>query len=615
MNQDGSVLQNITSTGEPLPGYAASQQSDPRGPPPSYQKACEMDPQELTEKLMAMTSDPAHTGLEMDSEDFGLAQGKDYNASHKTFHAKISPKVGSERAKVMAAAVAPWTGSSGVTWPFGVRRAAEGSRAMMLQLACPKSIEAATFNVSVVQMPVIVSGDTGAPGDHDNPGVVTTCPEAFTTRQIDLDGRSTVSGTVNPGIGINGSQLFQNAVLMVVYWTNDEDPSISNWDNLPTDRFQAIQFPELFGETPIQVVGMSIKMVNTTREVDLSGDLVIGRQNCPLDEEQIRVTTIGSTQDPSPGVDGARSLVKCMPPSILNPTEALNIQSINTTNKSGFLTVIPMDYTSMAGTNFAKTTSGSVAYFDEMTSWNPEGNGGLGCYEMYAFQGIQSSGTTADWDNVNSCLKTMYTRYRRISTTSTFAIMKGLMPTFSATLSVHINFLMVPTTPKDPVTAFASMQDPLDVDFLEVLSNATYTSPLYSKSDANGFGSFLRGAVSTVSRAISAATPVAHGVLSIASQMPGPIGRAAQTADKTIKAIEHVKDGAKAAARNPVAAAQALQENRGVMRGERGGVHTNGHGGRGAARTVMPKGGRVGVHKESDGGIDIHIPKGRLRRP
>lgn len=540
----------------------------------------------------------------VDPASFNEADGKRFERHHPGF-VKKATQLGytAAQGKLFAAASAPWTGTAGVPYPFGQFRGAEGSRAFQLMMSRPASIPAGTnFNASFITSPLVISPNTGDPADHGVPGVIPGKTIAFRWRQMDFNGRTITGSTVNPGPDIPNTEALTDAVVWGFYWLDGEDTSftVAGLGSLPADRWFAVQAPEIFDvATPMEVLGMSVKLVNTTKELNKSGSCTIGRQRAPVRTERFRSSGMFEST-PVAYTQAGRTDVLTIPPQVFEPQNALNLQATTASAKDGFLFTVPMDYVDKA-MNLGKVDSGPVMVFDRVSSWDA----GAQEYRCAVPQGMQGSGRTTDWDTAAPYLDTQYTEYKKLSDYSCFAILNGLDSDFSGTLVVHIQYMSLPTRPTDPITAFTTIQDPLDIEFLQNLTRASEATKLWSPSDANGFGDFLRDAANGLGNAIKPLVPVAKLGLSIASQMPGPVGKRAQMADRAIKAVTGARDGAKAAARNPAVrrAGEAAAARNIAERRKHGG-------GRGASSRHMGK--RVEVMRESGGALDVRIPRDRL---
>jgi hypothetical protein len=545
----------------------------------------------------------------MDPASFADTEGKEYDHAHKHF-VKAAKSVGhdADRASVLAAVAAPFSGTPEGMPPTGPGRAAGATSAKITSVGKPASIPSGTpWNLVFVTLPTAISFRTGSAEDHDNPDVIPAKIEAFRFWDNRLNGRFASAQLPGGTPSIANTEAFHNAVVIGVATVAGEKPDIYNWSSLPADRFFPIRFPEIFDSTtPYEIMGLSLKAVNTTPELYRGGGLVIGRQYVPpthTNTMKVRTNFQAPRYDPAgpattnvEWVSGPLTDVEIMPPSVLDTESALNLLAVSASADEGFLAVVPMNYSDRNRTMVRN--GGKIAIFDEATSWNNPDTGEFGCPIS---QGLPATGLGTDYNAIDPCIPTCYAKLKTISDWSVFARFSGLGDQSSFDVSVHLNYLARPTRGDDPIAPFCRNLPVWDPEFLAEMTKISAATPLYSRSSENSFGGMLRG----MAKVVKTVSPIARAGLSIASQMPGPVGARAQMADKMIKAVTGAKDGAKEARKDPSVARAALSD----VGGGRHISHRHHTGGNGGAKTVS----RVAVDRDGRGGVMIDIPKSRLK--
>lgn len=541
-------------------------------------------------------------GEAVDTEPTEFAPGPSDLNHKKLRNVMAKAGYGDDAAGIARTVLEPWCHTAG-PWPLGERLGAAGRRAKLIHAQCPASCAGQVYNLTLWSVPEVLSFHTGNPDDRDTTAVVPGKEQFFQFRNCTMEGRTVSGNSAQSGTAILNSQVYHNAVLVLMYWLPGEDTSFKNWSTFPADRFAKVAFDEIVdGETPYMPVSLSVKAVNTTPKLYQGGSVLAGRRNAVLGTEYVRTKgqTINDVTD-IPIVNPVRQQVDTYPPSQIDPSNSLNLQTIVDEASAGALMTVPLDYVELA-TNLGKFGTGNLAYFTETESWNASAN----AYDFLVTQGLQGFAKQTDWDLIPD-LDTAYVKRRKISSTTIFCTFGGLPPESTFTISAHFNYIALPVSATDPVTAYSSLQTPLDLEMLERLTNAALAQKVWSPSSANGFGDFVRQGIKAIGDTFKPVLPVVQAGLSVASQMRGPVGRRAQMADELIKEVTGSRDGARTARREPsLARAIVGRESNPRDRPETRPVPT--------PRARRRGGGAVDVHKEDNGSLDIHVPASRQKR-
>jgi hypothetical protein len=548
--------------------------------------------------------DESSIGATTDASGFAEAEGVMKDTHPQAFDkAMRSHGVDPKLTALLKVVTAPWTGSPGVPFPIGPIRGVQANRGKLVNISKPASCAAGAWNFSCYTMPVVTSGRDGQ--EHNTTaGVNPVWPLSYQWTTSDVLGSTVKNSSI---LYRANTELLQNALVVGIAWQAGESIAVTDWHLLASDRFFMIQIPELMGDRASAVTGISLKVVNTTPELYKGGLVQAYRQPCPADDMAVHVqATFHPTISSGLVTDQLTAPFLAARPHILPPSAAGNsnvptMQSSSGPASRGALAIVPIDYTVLP-TRPNRNQLGSSIIFDPTTSLttsSPE------TYHVAMMPGPRSpiaytAGAGADF----------YTRYaftKRVSEVRVGFDFSGLTEQTTLSMFCYISSLDIPTSPDDQLQPLAVDQDPLDLLKLQALTYASFNTPLWSESDANGFGDFLRGAA----KALTGNNPLVRKVLSIASDIPGPVGRIATGVNTGMDMANTVfgqqdKGGPPSSESRPTSRAPRAEPRQ----------ESRGHVGRNVPSSRETSGRRgtdeVMVHRARDGSEEIRIPKNRL---
>lgn len=499
-------------------------------------------------------------------------------------------------AGLLKLAAAPYATTSVNRFPTGPTRAIVGSVQQQLSIAKPSSLPAGTWTFAGGIQPIIVRCQTGQ--EEPTYAKDLTKISAYMWRLYEFIGRTSTTSSLNAATAITNSDVFHDAWMVIVAGiTVSPDPA--DWSSYNADQFFAFQLgSNVINFSNTKIVGASLKATNTTPNIAKGGLVSVAR--APARLEPRNVTTSGSVFESGVAkvdyTNVSTQLVTFIPRWAVLYPGAPTLQFASGPAEHGFLTVAPTNYR-------RNVVPGSASV--SLVGFEPrDGQMASGFWqtESEVAQGLRCLQQTAECDSVDAYNRSCFIDCELFSDISVSFLVTGQQEEATWVMTGVIKLLTYIPDASDPLNPFACTQLPFDGDLLDAMTRASYSSALLEPSSHNSLGIHLGDLARKLPTIARDLAPVAKMGLSLASQLPGPAGYAAQQADKIIKTVEHVRDGAKAARRKNSAAGRLAKNIESSRGGEANRVDP----------LTRPKSERVKVRHTRDGGLDLKVPKGRM---
>jgi len=438
-------------------------------------------------------------------------------------------------------ATAAFAASLDVKLPIGEHLSVLSHRKFRQVIAKPTSLGAGTWKLNGFTQPVVHSPRDGVQLNSTGvPNTNATLINAYRMSNTNTYGMLVRPDSI-PAPEINSEGLC-NAVFVVIASLDTDDVSLVNWNTMNADQFTFFQTPGYFGQTPGAICSLSIKANNLTPVFNIGGGLFLYRQDCPPSSQFLNTGLNLGAAPPyteyGPFSAGEYEIVPPIP--LTRSAHDVMFQSVATDTKHGALFTVPMNWSTL-NERISLTKQGKVCYFSPL----PSAVGGSlqsNTQDFYSFHSIPSpkvaSTLNASSTSLSSYYDQTYAYTQRLSDIRCGIAIEGQAEEAVWEFVVSVVAVLMPTLAENPDwMSVASVQDPYDPETLAMMQKYSYMTPLYSPANANGFGSFLSGIGHTISKGISFARPI----LSIADQMPGPVGRIAQKVSKGLDVVDHVR--------------------------------------------------------------------------
>jgi hypothetical protein len=499
------------------------------------------------------------------------------------------------------------------------------------------------WNMAFFSMPVAYAGMTGT---DFNPTATmdSTTPVAYQFGVPSSNGMNHLTPNFNISANVSGtvnrSEVRHKAFWIGVKYIDGENFSYENWRNLPTDSFVVLPFQAPFGEEAFVVTGASVKLEYTGPRLTASGSCIAWKQQCLQTDVNITTSSpfgAATPAPPAPGKHGPYSLgMVCRippPPGFSNTSTATtfgsrnkiesipNLQSQTLKLVDGCLLVVPISWKTML-----ERTRNPINRLDECDPYSSRVTNGIHVdrdqYIHCIYPACTLDPQAGDfWSNVSATggkptiSQTAYGRFVSISETRVGAHFQGLEQAATFLATGFMVGYREPAAASDVWLTASEPQSPYDSTILQTLQRVSDTLPVAAPAHANGFGSWLAGAASSIKEALS--SPIAKSItrpLREVARVAMPRRMAAIEAAESIadKVIPGKRAGRKVlrAAEHADHEEQVIEQELDQPRGQRTPRRQRARSG--AARG---QGDRVSVSRGENGGETIHIPASRVPFP
>lgn len=469
--------------------------------------------------LVTVTEEDGGDVSTMSSEGVDPSTFAPANALHPHKEAKrhlAQLGVDADLSSLIHMTTSPWTQADMPPLAIGATKTSVPLReAQMIQITAPaRAVD--KWNFMIYSCPIAYAGMTGL-DPSDTAEFVPGSAQAYQTcleTSIGMDHLNTGGQAFNT---IVHTEILHRAFWVGIKYLDGEDIAMENWQQLPVDSFIALQFSSPFGEQPYVCTGNSLKVEYTGPEITASGSLLAWRQPCiattknmTLSGRRVAPATVPTAGQPLASTHIAPypfgPVTRIPPPPGMSARNRLdatpNLTSQTLDIKKGVLLVSPTSWKTMH-----EDRRNPISILD-MCDPYASATGQADQHVHYLFP---ANGQPLDDANLpGAWYASVYGRFVHHSECRAGAHFQGMEIAATLTATAFVCGYREPSTAADIWTLAAQRQRVYDPTEIAVLERVSEELPVAAPASANGFGSWLKSAVSTIGSVLK--SPVAKAI-------------------------------------------------------------------------------------------------------